>query len=252
MEGVHEVPSKGRAYFAQARRRVLGSDRTVYWVAQEEIPARDQKKKKKNQRLIDQLDPASRHIAAETDKASELASHRKMVKNLGLKVPQGARVPIEQCLWNVTPKHACINLHTDRGLDTVTFQVEGRKIWILYEPDPPVTTTNKVLQRQSKFFQRWAQHFKEPSRTLEDTAMGPKVGGVTQRVSTTVSKIPESPLIALFYNREKNLRTFVRDESIPILRSCFPYMEMAREYLFKLTRELSRNRCTELATALVT
>jgi hypothetical protein len=123
----------------------------------------------KCQHLLAQLDPASEHVATETVRVLNLTAPRSLFKHMGLKVPTWVRLPVEQCLWNVTPKDAYTDLHTDRGLDTVTFHVGGRKIWILYEPDPPATTTNKVLLRQSKFFQLWARHFDEASRATDTT-----------------------------------------------------------------------------------
>jgi hypothetical protein len=125
-------------------------------------------------RLMEQLDPASKHIPTETLRILNHPSPRHMLRDLGFQVPKWVPLPMEQCLWNVTPKHAYTDLHTDRGLDTVTFQVGGRKIWILYKPDPPVKTTNKVLQRQSKFFQQWARHFDEACRPSQDPAMDDK------------------------------------------------------------------------------
>jgi hypothetical protein len=119
-------------------------------------------------RLIEQLRADSKHVAAEAVRVLNLATPRKMLTKFGLKVPPWVRIPVDQCLWNITPRHAYTDLHTDRGLDTVTFQVGGRKLWILYEPEPPATPTNKVTQRESKFFQLWAQHFKEAS-SVNDT-----------------------------------------------------------------------------------
>jgi hypothetical protein len=110
-------------------------------------------------RLIEQLEPDSTHMAADTVRVLNMQAPRKMLSKFGLKVPAWVRLPTEQCLWNVTPKRSYTDLHTDRGLDTVTFQVSGRKLWLLYEPDPPATATNKVLERQSRFFRQWAEHF---------------------------------------------------------------------------------------------
>jgi hypothetical protein len=116
-------------------------------------------------RLIEQLEPNSTHMAADTVRVLNMQAPRKMLANLGLKVPAWVRLPIEQCLWNITPKKSYTDLHTDRGLDTVSFQVGGRKLWLLYEPDPPATATNKVLERQSRFFQQWAEHFNAALQT---------------------------------------------------------------------------------------
>jgi hypothetical protein len=121
------------------------------------------------QLLLDQLRPESRHVSAEAVRLLNIASPRNMVKNLGLKVPEWVRLPAENVLWNITPKGAYTELHTDRGLDTVTFQVGGRKIWILYEPDPPASESNQVRQRQSKFFQLWAAHFAEAAGETRGT-----------------------------------------------------------------------------------
>jgi hypothetical protein len=125
-------------------------------------------------RLMEQLNPESTHLPTETLRILNHPSPRHMLRNLGFQVPKWVPLPMEQCLWNVTPKHAYTDLHTDRGLDTVTFQVGGRKLWLLYEPDPPVQTSNKVLQRQSKFFQQWARHFGAAFTPSEDPAMASK------------------------------------------------------------------------------
>jgi hypothetical protein len=119
------------------------------------------------QRLMGQLSADSKHTAAEAVRVMNLATPKNMLKRLGLKLPQWVRISVDECLWNITPSHAYTDLHTDRGLDTVTFQVGGRKLWILYEPEPPATTTNKVMQRESKFFQLWAQHFKEAASVTD-------------------------------------------------------------------------------------
>jgi hypothetical protein len=123
-------------------------------------------------RLMEQLELESKHRPAEALRVLNHPAPKHILRNLGLQVPQWVPLAMEQCLWNVTPKHAYTDLHTDRGLDTVTFQVGGRKIWILYEPDPPVSTTNKVLQRESRFFLQWARHFDEAYRALEDEKTG--------------------------------------------------------------------------------
>jgi hypothetical protein len=127
-------------------------------------------------RLMEQLKPDSNHRPAEALRVLNHLAPRHILRNLGLQVPQWVPLAMEQCLWNVTPKYAYTDLHTDRGLDTVTFQVGGRKIWILYEPDPPVSTTNKVLQRQSRFFLQWARHFDEAYQALDEAAVDEKPG----------------------------------------------------------------------------
>jgi hypothetical protein len=136
-------------------------------------------------RLMEQMEPESKHLPAEALRVLNHQAPRYILRKLGLQVPQWVPLAMEQCLWNVTPKHAYTDLHTDRGLDTVTFQVGGRKIWILYEPDPPVSMTNKVLERQSRFFLQWAQHFDDAYRGLDDAAMDEKTGTVLDEKMST-------------------------------------------------------------------
>jgi hypothetical protein len=120
------------------------------------------------QLLIAQMDPASHHSAGATVRVLNHSSPRNLLKTMGLQLPAWVQLPIDQCLWNVTPKNAFTDLHTDRGLDTVTLPVGGRKIWVLYEPDPAPTATNKVLQRDSTFYQQWADHIDGAARASED------------------------------------------------------------------------------------
>jgi hypothetical protein len=140
------------------------------------------------QLLLDQLHPESSHASAETLRLLNVATPRNMVKNLGLQVPEWVRLPAEHILWNVTPKDAYTDLHTDRGLDTVTFQVGGRKIWILYEPDPPASESNQVLNRQSKFFQMWAQHFAEASGAIPGRSLLEIIGPELRRPYIAVTE----------------------------------------------------------------
>jgi hypothetical protein len=63
--------------------------------------------------------------------SDRLEEHCNRFHGEGSFIQRSTHAPIDQCLWNITPKHAYTDLHTDRGLDTVTFLVGGRKIWIL-------------------------------------------------------------------------------------------------------------------------
>jgi hypothetical protein len=81
--------------------------------------------------LIEQLEPNSTHTAADTVRVLNMQGPRKMLAKFGLKLPTWVPLRIEHCLWNVTPKKSYTDLHTDRGLDTVSFQVSGRKLWLL-------------------------------------------------------------------------------------------------------------------------
>jgi hypothetical protein len=113
--------------------------------------------------LVQQLEATSRHGPEDVVRFLNLPSPPKMLKKLGLQIPEWVRLPLESCLWNITPKYAYTDLHTDRGLDTIAFQVGGRKIWLLYEPEPEVTSEYKVLQRQSAFFEEWARRLQQAS-----------------------------------------------------------------------------------------
>jgi hypothetical protein len=128
-----------------------------------------------------------------------VATPRNVVKKLGLKVPEWVRLPAEHILWNITPKNAYTDLHTDRGLDTVTFQVGGRKIWILYEPDPPASESNHVLQRQSKFFNLWAEHFAEAAGATAGTTSS---HSMTRSLLEIVGPELRRPYIAVTENQQ--------------------------------------------------
>jgi hypothetical protein len=113
------------------------------------------------QYLLNQMRPSSDHTPEQVVRYLNLKSPRRMLQKFGFEVPPWIRQEADACLWNVTPRYAFTDLHTDRGLDTIAFQVGGRKIWLLYEPDPPVTAGNKVLERQSSYYNGWAHRVQE-------------------------------------------------------------------------------------------
>jgi hypothetical protein len=131
--------------------------------------------------LIAQMDRDSAHNARDTVRVLNHASPRNLMKTMGLKLPDWVKLPIDHCVWNITPKKAFTDLHTDRGLDTITFQVGGRKIWLLYEPDPAPTSSNKVEQREAMFFNLWAQHFEDatlpPGASANDSGTFLEIAG---------------------------------------------------------------------------
>jgi hypothetical protein len=108
------------------------------------------------QYLLNQMRPSSTHTPQQVVRYLNLKSPRRMLQKFGFEAPSWIRLETDACLWNVTPRYSFTDLHTDRGLDTIAFQVGGRKIWLLYEPDPPITVGNKVLERQSSYYTAWA------------------------------------------------------------------------------------------------
>jgi hypothetical protein len=121
------------------------------------------------QLLVNQMGLQSTHTPEQVVRYLNLKSPRRMLQKFGFDIPAWIAVQIDECLWNATPRFSFTDLHTDRGLDTIAFQVGGRKIWLLYEPDPPVTAQNKVLERQSAYFEAWAKRFQEATTGSENS-----------------------------------------------------------------------------------
>jgi hypothetical protein len=113
------------------------------------------------QYLLAQMRSSSTHTPQQVVRYLNLKTPRNMLQNFGFQIPSWIRLKTNECLWNVTPRYSFTDLHTDRGLDTVAFQVGGRKIWLLYEPEPPITAESKV--RQSAYFEAWALRFQDAS-----------------------------------------------------------------------------------------
>jgi hypothetical protein len=122
------------------------------------------------QYLLNQMRPSSTHTPQQVVRYLNLKSPRRMLQKFGFEAPSWIRLDTDACLWNVTPRYSFTDLHTDRGLDTIAFQVGGRKIWLLYEPDPPITAGNKVLERQSSYYNAWAHRVQEATRGDESLA----------------------------------------------------------------------------------
>ncbi|KAF8538779.1 hypothetical protein BDD12DRAFT_884137 [Trichophaea hybrida] len=106
-------------------------------------------------RLLSQMEPSSEHAPGEVLKYLNLKCPKKIIRDHGIRVPKW--VTIEDCMWNITPKHAFTDMHQDLGLDTVCFPAGGRKIWLFWKPEEDTAPQSGGGKRMNAFYDEWAR-----------------------------------------------------------------------------------------------